>query len=76
MLYKRDFGDDDHDVNDSWWYSDRAEAIKWGVVGGIFFIVVLWLVGGYFHARRRVKKGLPPLAYHRVRSDDTYSLAN
>jgi len=33
----------------------------------IFFLFLAWFVGGYYHAQRRMKKGLPPLAYHRVR---------
>ena len=26
----------------------------------------MWFIGGYYHAQRRIKKGLLPLAYHRV----------
>ena len=48
------------------WYSSDASAIKWGVVGAIFVFAVLFFVGGYFHAQRRLKKGLRPLPYHRV----------
>ena len=29
---------------------------------------MLWFVGGYIHAKRRMQKGLPLLAYHRVRN--------
>ncbi|KAI4163789.1 MAG: hypothetical protein LQ342_002562 [Letrouitia transgressa] len=62
LLSRRDW-DDDH--RDNWWYTDQAEAIKWGVVGGILLIFALWLILGYLHAHRRVKRGLPPMAYHR-----------
>lgn len=54
---------DDH--RDNFWYSDKAEIIKWAVAGGITLFFLLWFVGGYIHARRRVKKGLKPLLYHR-----------
>ena len=45
----------------------KAVGIKWGIVGALILIFVLWIVGGYYHAKRRIAKGLPPLAYHRVR---------
>ncbi|KAI9870176.1 MAG: hypothetical protein M1830_004564, partial [Pleopsidium flavum] len=48
-----------------WWYSSTATAIKWAVMALIFFLLLAWFVGGYYHAQRRMKKGLPPLAYHR-----------
>lgn len=56
------FRDDD---SDNFWYSDKAEIIKWAVAGGITLFFLLWFVGGYIHARRRVRKGLKPLLYHR-----------
>ncbi|KAL9595793.1 MAG: hypothetical protein Q9179_004847 [Wetmoreana sp. 5 TL-2023] len=68
MVYigKRDDGwDDGYDNNGNWWYSDTAEAIKWAVVAAIFLAVVLFFVGGYFHAKRRIRRGQPPLPYHR-----------
>ncbi|MCJ1226416.1 hypothetical protein MMC12_003068 [Toensbergia leucococca] len=59
-------GDSGDDYNDgSWWYSSTALIIKWSVITAIFVIFMAWFVGGYYHARRRMKKGLPPLAYHR-----------
>ena len=33
----------------------------------IFLLLLAWFVGGYYHAQRRMRKGLQPLAYHRVR---------
>jgi len=44
-----------------------AAAIKWSIVGAIFVLFLVLFVGGYWHAQRRMKKGLPPLAYHRVK---------
>lgn len=43
-----------------------AYAIKWAVIAAILVAFLLYFVGGYFHARQRMKKGLPPLKYHRV----------
>ena len=48
-------------------FLQTAYAIKWAVIAAIVLAVVLYLVGGYFHARRRMSKGLPPLYYHKVR---------
>ena len=54
------------DDDDSWWgYNPTADGIKWAIVGAV--LLILWLVGGYFHAQRRIKRGQAPLAYHRVR---------
>ena len=61
--------DDDGYDGGGWWYSDTAEAIKWAVVAAIFFAIVLFFVGGYFHAKRRIRKGQAPLRYHRVSRD-------
>ncbi|KAL9602157.1 MAG: hypothetical protein Q9219_002021 [cf. Caloplaca sp. 3 TL-2023] len=72
MVYlgKRQDWDDDDGYDDGyddggWWYSDTAEAIKWAIVAAIFFAIVLFFAGGYFHAQRRIKKGQAPLRYHR-----------
>jgi hypothetical protein len=40
--------------------------IKWIIFGTLFGIFMLWFVGGYIHAKQRLKKGLPLLSYHRV----------
>lgn len=59
---------------DGWWYySETAFIIKWVVTAVIVLALILFFVGGYFHAQRRMKKGLPPLRYHRV-SFDIHSL--
>lgn len=57
----------DPDDNVWWGNSDAADAVKWSVVTAIVLLLCLWLIGGYYHARRRLRKGLAPLAYHRVR---------
>lgn len=43
-----------------------AYTIKWAVIGGIFVLFFIFLLAGYVHAQKRMKKGLRPLAYHRV----------
>jgi hypothetical protein len=45
--------------------------IKWIILGVFFAIFMLWFVGGYIHAKQRLKKGLPLLGYHRVRLPHT-----
>ncbi|KAI4119124.1 MAG: hypothetical protein LQ338_007326 [Usnochroma carphineum] len=57
------YGDDCNDGN--WWYSDTSEAIKWAVVAALFFGVLLFFLAAYLHAKRRLRKGQAPLAYHR-----------
>lgn len=44
-----------------------AIAIKWTVIGAIILLILLWFVGGYYHAQRRIRNGKRPLAYHLVR---------
>jgi len=42
-----------------------AFIIKWVITGLVVLGLLLFFVGGYFHAQRRMKKGLPPLRYHK-----------
>jgi hypothetical protein len=67
LLRKRDdpFFDDE-DSGGDWYFSDEAAAIKYGVLFGILLLGFLVICGSWLHARQRLKKGLPPLAYHRV----------
>jgi len=51
--------------NGWWWYSGTAVAIKWSIIGAILVLFLVFFLGAYYHAQRRMKKGLPPLAYHR-----------
>ncbi|EON64264.1 hypothetical protein W97_03495 [Coniosporium apollinis CBS 100218] len=50
---------------DSWWDSPAGYTVKYVVFAAIVLFIIVWFVGGYYHAQRRMKKGLPPLAYHR-----------
>jgi len=65
-LIKRQFIDDGDDDGDDFWWTSQGQAIRWAVFGGIILFFILYMVIGYWHAKRRIKKGLPPLAYHRV----------
>lgn len=40
--------------------------IKWIILASFFIIFFGWFVIGHIHAKQRLKKGLPLLAYHRV----------
>lgn len=50
---------------DTWWYSDTAIILKWAILAGIVILFLVFFVGSYLHARRRMRKGNPPLPYHR-----------
>jgi hypothetical protein len=55
--------------------------IKWIILGTMFALFMAWFVGGYIHAKARLRKGLPLLGYHRVRpllllSDSSYTNAS
>ncbi|KAH9879302.1 hypothetical protein J1614_002741 [Plenodomus biglobosus] len=50
--------------DDSFWYTDKGIIIKWIVLITFFLIFFGWFVGGYIHAKHRLRKGLPLLAYH------------
>ncbi|KAL8714805.1 MAG: hypothetical protein Q9220_001318 [cf. Caloplaca sp. 1 TL-2023] len=72
MVYigkRQTYNGNDTDWNDDgdggWWYSDTAEAIKWAVLAGIVLFVILLFVGAWLHAKRRIRRGQAPLAYHR-----------
>lgn len=47
------------------WYTRTGVIVKWSLFLGLTAILVLYLSIGYLHAKRRLRKGLPPLAYHR-----------
>lgn len=50
---------------EGFWDSDKGVIIKWSILISIFLFFTLWFVGGYIHAKSRLRKGLPLLAYHR-----------
>ncbi|GAD98518.1 hypothetical protein BC1G_01536 [Paecilomyces variotii No. 5] len=53
--------------------------IRWAIFAGIALILLIWVIGGFIHARMRMRKGLPPLGYHRwfyPRNQRTYMATN
>jgi len=65
VIYRRRQDIDIVDENQYWWYSRSAYIAKWSIFGAFLLIFLLWFLGGYLHAQRRMKKGLPPLRYHK-----------
>lgn len=51
----------------SWWYSPTAYIVKWVITILILAAIFSYFGLGYMHAHRRMKRGLQPLRYHRVR---------
>ncbi|OAQ66868.1 ubiquitin-protein ligase Sel1/Ubx2 [Pochonia chlamydosporia 170] len=49
----------------SWWHTKTGYIVRWVIFLVIFVLIFGYLIGGYYHARRRLRKGLEPLAYHR-----------
>lgn len=65
---KRQFVEDDYFVFErepSFWWTKTGQIVRWSVFLGLFTILTAYIFIGYFHARSRMKKGLPLLAYHR-----------
>ncbi|KAF1959155.1 hypothetical protein CC80DRAFT_322048 [Byssothecium circinans] len=50
---------------EGFWYSEAGVIVKWAVLAAFFFFFTAWFLGGYIHAKHRLKKGKPLLAYHR-----------
>jgi hypothetical protein len=42
-----------------------GSAVRYTIVSILFFLLIAYFFGGYLHARARLRKNLPPLAYHR-----------
>ncbi|KAM0556673.1 hypothetical protein ACHAPJ_005731 [Fusarium lateritium] len=59
-----EWSDDDGD-DVYWWYSREGYIVKWTILAVLVLIFTLWIVGGYWHAKKRIQKGQRPLAYHR-----------
>ena len=57
-----------NDPNAQQIYNDavKESIIRWAVFGGLFAALLAWIVIGHVHARIRVRRGRPLLAYHRV----------
>ncbi|KAG5977401.1 hypothetical protein E4U55_006844 [Claviceps digitariae] len=62
---KRDIYCVDGECYYSWWHSQTGIIVRWVVFFVILALILLYILGGTLHARRRMRKGLEPLAYHR-----------
>ncbi|USP77229.1 uncharacterized protein yc1106_04503 [Curvularia clavata] len=58
-------GDTECFAENGFWYTEKGIIIKWVIFALFFFIFFGWFVGGRIHAKRRLRKGLPLLSYHR-----------
>lgn len=47
------------------WYTKTGVIVKWSLFLGLSTLFGLYLILGYLHAKRRITKGQPPMAYHR-----------
>ncbi|KAL2210475.1 hypothetical protein CC79DRAFT_1330857 [Sarocladium strictum] len=48
-----------------WWYSRDGVIFKWCLFLIPLAILLAWFIIGRIHVTRRIKKGLPPLRYHK-----------
>ncbi|KAI1772609.1 hypothetical protein F4818DRAFT_133612 [Hypoxylon cercidicola] len=46
------------------WYTRTGVIVKWSIFLGIITLLALYMVLGRMHAKKRVNKGLKPMAYH------------
>ncbi|CZR55255.1 uncharacterized protein PAC_05142 [Phialocephala subalpina] len=68
LLPRQNFNNNPEFVYDderSFWWTRTGQIVRWSIFFGIFFLFLLYMVVGYWHAKRRINKGLAPLAYHR-----------
>ncbi|GAB7363502.1 hypothetical protein MBLNU230_g3772t1 [Neophaeotheca triangularis] len=64
FLSKRQTYDDDYYGGYSWWWTDEGVATRYAIIGILFGSLLLFILLSWFHAHRRIKRGLPPLRYH------------
>lgn len=48
-----------------YWYTREGLIVKWSIFLGLMVFITLYITIGYIHAKKRIRKGLVPLAYHR-----------
>ncbi|KAH9892059.1 hypothetical protein F4778DRAFT_321614 [Xylariomycetidae sp. FL2044] len=61
---RRQYVEDDDGRLVWFWYTKEGVIIKWSLFLGIVILFSAYLVGGRIHAKRRLAKGMKPLAYH------------
>ncbi|XMA18456.1 hypothetical protein WAI453_011247 [Rhynchosporium graminicola] len=79
---RQNFSDDGfiYDDRRSFWWTRDGQIVRWSVFFGLFTLLLAYMIGGYWHAKKRLSKGLAPLRYHRwllsrrdrARYDPTY----
>ncbi|KAL1304003.1 hypothetical protein AAFC00_000444 [Neodothiora populina] len=52
-------------IDDDGHYSWTDYYVRYAVVAAIFFCIIVFVLGAYYHATRRIRRGLQPLPYHR-----------
>ncbi|KAI1209755.1 uncharacterized protein F4807DRAFT_88956 [Annulohypoxylon truncatum] len=63
-LVRRQYVEDNNGRLVWFWYTRTGVIVKWSLFLGITVLLALYLVLGRMHAKRRVNKGLKPMAYH------------
>ncbi|KAI1077646.1 hypothetical protein F5B20DRAFT_550877 [Whalleya microplaca] len=61
---KRQFVEDDNGRLIWFWYTREGVIIKWSLFFAFVLFVGLYLVLGRIHAKRRMRRGMKPMAYH------------
>ncbi|KAI1401424.1 hypothetical protein F4819DRAFT_328185 [Hypoxylon fuscum] len=64
-LVRRQYVEDDNGRLIWFWYTRTGVIVKWSIFLGIIVLLSLYLILGRMHAKKRVNRGLKPLAYHR-----------
>ncbi|OIW24002.1 hypothetical protein CONLIGDRAFT_564448, partial [Coniochaeta ligniaria NRRL 30616] len=57
--------DDGYDGYVPFWYTRTGIIVKWCLFLGLVLLFSSYMLIGYMHAKKRIARGLPPLAYHR-----------
>ncbi|TVY76021.1 hypothetical protein LSUE1_G005172 [Lachnellula suecica] len=47
------------------WWTRTGQIVRWSIFLGLFSLFIAYMIIGYWHAKRRIRKGQAPLAYHR-----------
>ncbi|KAL2166810.1 hypothetical protein VTG60DRAFT_2127 [Thermothelomyces hinnuleus] len=47
------------------WATRTGVIVKWSLFLGIIALIILYFLVAYIHLKQRLRKGLPPLGYHR-----------
>ncbi|KAG5920676.1 hypothetical protein E4U61_007612 [Claviceps capensis] len=55
----------DGDCYYSWWNTQTGTIVRWVIFFLLLSLVLLYVVGGTLHAKKRIRNGQEPLAYHR-----------